>query len=328
MRALSSTTSVLMLLVGFVHVSGAQPDPETYFGGTDNEVYSEWLASTSYERTTFLPSPAGNTTGTALHWTIRDELLFLAVAAKATAWVGFGIGESGGMKGADTVIYTASTDSLMDGHILDERMVIPDECQSWTLLNSVNDGGFLIFEASRLLNTGDTQDHPIVQDGDPSSVPSRVITAWSDSESDLSHGPNNRVATSLRFYGTGEDGFAAEMSRDAEGFLELRANDYPIKEQDTEYAYFCFSYADLIIQGMPNNTSLHSIGFQPIVDPRATKYVHHFVLYASSNDETIEDCTETFFLELAYAWGPGEGVLACAVYFVFEVSNSHLIRTR
>lgn len=78
-------------LVGLVFANGiakAQTDdPTTYFGGIETEPYVQWLEETTpYERTKFLPSPAGDSTGTALHWTIRDDQIFLAVAAKATGW--------------------------------------------------------------------------------------------------------------------------------------------------------------------------------------------------------------------------------------------------
>ena len=285
-------------------------DPVTFFNGTDNEVYLAWLQGASYNRSEFLPSPEGNSTGAAIHWTIQDDQIFLALAAKATGWVSFGIAESGGMFGADVVIFMASTDSLIDGYILDERLVVPDDCQSWTLLNSTTDGGFLIFEAVRLLDTGDAQDHSIPQDGSPSSVPSRVIAAWSDSPSLAYHGPNNRASTALRFYGTEDDGFEIAMANEAEGFLDLKAEDYPIKAIDTEYAYICFSLADLIAQGMPENAELHTIGFEPIVDPAAEKYVHHFILQASTegNATAGSNCSDIDFIDMAYLWAPGEGL--------------------
>jgi len=91
-----------IVVVSAVFASGfataQSQDPATYFGGTENGAYLDWLQfqGTSYKRTEFLPSPAGNSTGAAIHWTIQDDEIFLAVAAKATGWVGFGIAESGG----------------------------------------------------------------------------------------------------------------------------------------------------------------------------------------------------------------------------------------
>lgn len=215
------------------------------------------------------------------------------------------------MFGADTVVYLADSDSLVDGYILDERVVMPDDCQSWTLLNSTNNGGFLIFEAKRLLDTGDTQDRPIPQDGDLTTPPSRVIAAWSDLPSIQNHGPNNRASTILRFRAS-QEGFDFEtaMASEAEGFIDIMANDHPIKPMDTEYAYFCVSLADMIAQGMPADTELHTIGFEPIIDPRAAKHVHHFILQASmdGNATTGSNCSAIDFIDMAYLWAPGEGM--------------------
>lgn len=97
MTTLSQLSSILfgaLLAIGVVNAESQ--DPTTFFGGIENEAYLEWLQGVSYERTEFLPSPAGNSTGAALHWTIQGDEIFLAVAAKASGWVGFGIAESGG----------------------------------------------------------------------------------------------------------------------------------------------------------------------------------------------------------------------------------------
>jgi hypothetical protein len=191
--------ALVFLLVVAVFSNGfanAQ-DPVTYFDGTDHDAYLKWLQDSSYERSTFLPSPEGPSTGAALHWNITNDSIYLAVAARATGWVGFGVAESGGMKGADSVIFMAADNALIDSYILEERLPIPDDCQSWTLLNSQTDGGFLIFEAVRLLDTGDPQDRLIVEDGDQALPSSRIIAAWSDSDYLQYHGSNNRVGSSI-----------------------------------------------------------------------------------------------------------------------------------
>mmetsp|Transcript_2020 Transcript_2020/g.3630 ORF Transcript_2020/g.3630 Transcript_2020/m.3630 type:complete len:98 (+) Transcript_2020:208-501(+) len=91
---LSSVFLGALLTVGFVDAQSQEPT--TFFGGIENEAYLEWFQRASYERAEFLPSPAGNSTGAALHWTIQEDEILLAVAAKAAGWVGFGIAESGG----------------------------------------------------------------------------------------------------------------------------------------------------------------------------------------------------------------------------------------
>jgi hypothetical protein len=63
------------------------------------------------------------------------------------------------MRGADIIMYSAETDKLVDSYVLDDLVTpMSDDCQSWTLVNSIAQDGFIIFEATRALNTGDSQD--------------------------------------------------------------------------------------------------------------------------------------------------------------------------
>jgi hypothetical protein len=96
-------SSLLFLSLFYGHQSLAQAkDPAAYFGGSGNEGYVAWLQGLSYDKTVFLESTNDDAKGVALHWTIEGETIKLAVAAKATGWVAFGLGESGSMLGADS----------------------------------------------------------------------------------------------------------------------------------------------------------------------------------------------------------------------------------
>ena len=61
------------------------------------------------------------------------------------------------MPGSDMVLYTASTNELMDAYVLDDIYAgpQPDECQDWILVSATQNGGFLTFEAIRELDTKD-----------------------------------------------------------------------------------------------------------------------------------------------------------------------------
>jgi hypothetical protein len=66
----------------------------TYFGtaaNTTNE-YTTWLekSASPYKRHVFLAALNDTTHGMAVHWTIQDGEIQLAVAAKTTGWLGFG----------------------------------------------------------------------------------------------------------------------------------------------------------------------------------------------------------------------------------------------
>ena len=158
-------------------VANAQT-PSDYFGGLNHDAYLSWSNTSSYSYVTsvFLESSANATKGVAVHWTLNATHIRLAVAARATGWVGFGIAESGGMRGADIVLFEAETKTLTDTHVLDDLvMPITDICQNWELVGSQTEGGFIIFEATRLLDTGDTQDRPIINDSTLDVVAQNVI---------------------------------------------------------------------------------------------------------------------------------------------------------
>ena len=72
-----------------------------HFDGEDHQPYLDWYDSysigTKYSNQIFIPGsdPTKPENGMAVHWKIDDEHVHLALAARATGWLGFGIGEAG-----------------------------------------------------------------------------------------------------------------------------------------------------------------------------------------------------------------------------------------
>ena len=309
-----------LLVLGQAYQLNAQETPTEFFPGTIKDVYTDWLATVSYNKTTFIESPYDTTTGAALHWNIVDDMIYLAVAVtQATGWAAFGLAESGSMRGADIVMYTAETDALTDAYVLDE-LVQPslDTCQSWTLINSVVDEGFIIFEAKRLLNTSDAQDRAIIDDTEFIIPSTRVIAAWGNDTTPSYHF-RNVARGAVRFFGTpemadDESFFFQTVSTEAEGNVTLSADNYIIpSDVVTTYARFCFSSNDLMNSSVPMDQDLHVIGFEPFVQPGNTKYVHHYIVYASEMpfNYTNASCAEEYpVVEIAYVWAPGDFPLA------------------
>ena len=287
-------------------------DPSAFFGGTGNGVYLKWLNSSMYDRSKWLESSSATGLGVALHWSTNESHVQLAVACKATGWVGFGLAEAGGMRGADIVLYSAATDVLVDSYVLDELVYpMPDDCQSWTLVRSLAEDGFIIFEANRLLDTGDSQDHIIIDDSNETVIATRVIAAWGNESSPSYHGLTNRAKGVVRFMSktTGDELelFQESMAAEAEGIFLLVAENFTIPAAETTYEKFCFSTSDLLALGVPIDQDLHGIGAEPLIDARTAQYVHHFVLRASSVFlNTTEDCSAALFIETAFAWAPGD----------------------
>ena len=273
-------------------------DPPSYFGGTQNQEYLDWVGSgidTKYNSSVYLPS-IDQANGAAIHWTVDGDWLHIAVAARCSGWIGFGISEAGGMKGSDMALFTASRPTeIIDAHVVENRVPEEDSCQQdWILSDSSIVGEFLAFEARRKLDTGDPQDKKIVDDSDQAFPPSRIIAAWGNTVEVSYHG-TNVARGSVRFYSGGDDesSFQALVEADSEGSFLVFTNNFTIpSEEVTNYIDFCVSRSGLIAQGVPNTTdALYLIGFRPIVSPQSAAYVHHFVVTASM-DSTESACGE------------------------------------
>lgn len=329
---------VLVIGTTLVCCNAATTDNDTpaaaakkYFGGSvNNDAYVRWLSQRRYNRSTFLASSQSDDAGVALHWNIvNGEQIQLAVVARATGWVGFGLGDSGSMLGADIILYSAATRTLVDSFVLDEAVLpMPDDCQSWTLLNSADDGGFIMVEAIRLLDSKDSQDRVFLPE---SLSASRVLAAWGDTVEPSYHGSNTARGV-MRFFddstaddettkdGTAsssatanaQDAFVVAMDKESEGTFVIQAKNYSIPILDTTYVHHCFSRDDILAMNVPLDQDMHTIGFEAMVDPATKPYVHHYVLKASNDpwDSTITNCQSAFeFSEVAFAWAPGESPL-------------------
>ena len=291
-----------------------QSNRSTYFGGIDNGEYTSWLETrgSHYSQSVFLDvGGEDESLGMAVHWSIVGHEIQLAVAARATGWVGFGIAEAGGMLGADIVYYTAATNELVDAFVLDQyAKPTPDDCQSWTLLDSFVGDNFTIFEGLRMLNTGDSQDRRLVNDSDATISTTRVIGAWGDGPTMAYHGNTNRVRGAVRFFGQGDERqlFDQAMALEAEGSFDIVARNYTIPKKDTTYALFCYSHQELIDWGVPLDLPLHIIGLEPVINHATAKHVHHMVLTGSTVawEESMGSCDNFPRMEFVYMAAKGE----------------------
>ena len=116
---------------------------EHYFGGTDHDGYTDWYIENNiqerYTGSVWLSSSSGiPSEGAAIHWSVDELYVYLAVAVRATGWVGFGIAEAGGMLGSDMALFTAARPGeIVDAYTLDEKNPMIDDCQQdWDLVAS------------------------------------------------------------------------------------------------------------------------------------------------------------------------------------------------
>ena len=301
-----------------------QDDPTTYVGGTDIDEYLDWWDDVSeditdsgdplFAHTVFVTKDDTDSEGMAVHWTLVDnnKSIRLAVAYRAKSWVGFGIAENGGMKGADIVTFEASTGEFVDRHVLDEIITpIPDRCQNWRKTSHVVGDDFIILELFRALDTKDPQDRVIKNDGDILTPPTRIIGAWGDGAFGY-HG-QNRVRGAVRFFGEADvgeerDQFYRDMDEYAMGSFVLQADNYEIPARETTYARFCFRTSVIEHEMLvPLSESLHVIGIEPLLDPiSGKKHVHHFGITAANFAWEGDDCSTFLEMEPVYMWAQGE----------------------
>ena len=282
------------------------------FGGTNNTAYLDWLADagTSYTSAVCYNASSSDTTqGVAVHWKLDDENIYIAVAARATGFVSFGLAEGGGMRGADVVIFeTENPGELRDAHVLDERIPVDDTCQDWVFVDSHEDGGFLIFEAYRKLDTTDSQDHKIINDSETVIPAQRIIAAWGDTSTASYHGRNN-ARGSLRWYG-GQDELELVISKlqnQADGTFFLQIPNHTIAAKETDYVSFCFVWdPDLTSQGVPPNSNIALIAAEMIVTDEARPYVHHADVFATDvASNQSRTCIASGYGYTVYTWAPG-----------------------
>ena len=330
--------TVVLLLVTTSPGCDGSTDPSRYFGGSNHQAYLNWYNSLDNVPSTVYPasryfSPetgSGGVTkedGMALHWNIvadkvneRASYLQVAIAVRAmNGWVGFGLADAGGMFGADVMLYESENpDTVRDAYILWDRLPLTDDCQDWELIDDtpvIQQDGFLIVQARRLLDTLDAQDKAIINDQDRILAPTRIIGAWgNDTASASYHGPY-RILSSMRFHDlpTADHGstldpyeqFQEDMTVEAEGYFELRANNYTIPKNVTTYYSFCISWNDILAQGVPDGVPMHVIGFEPIMEASSGPYWHHFTLNGIEDARDLASCTIGYGWEPAYAWAPG-----------------------
>lgn len=289
---------IILACVGS-EVVATEVDPSSFFGGNDNQAYLDWLENVNYTSYQFITTSADPDAGAAIHWRIsRDkQYLNLAIAVRATGWVGFGISEPGGMLGADMMIFEArNPTTVIDAYVKEERYPLPDDCQDWQLIDSRVGSNFLIVAVRRKLDTGDTQDWAIINDSSFNVPVTRIISAWGDAEQYSYHGQNLARGTVRWFNKLGDETtvFNAVMDELANGTFFVGPKDYKIKAIETDYQQFCINADDLRAMGVPLDIGATLIGF----DPRITSpYVHHFNVYGSESEGRNTTCTAALYTD-------------------------------
>jgi hypothetical protein len=302
---------------------------ESLAASNPDDGYLSWWTTTqdsatrkSYNNSIYVPTRADPCKGIGFHWTIDfdQEIIQIAVAVQTNSqdgWAAIGFSETGGMRGADVVYFTSSSKSITDAHILD-TLTYPytDNRQDWMLNNyQITGDGYLIFEATRKLDTNDIFDRVFVDDSSIYINDHKFIGSWGSSPNMGYHG-SNRVHTSVQLFdsstdsdsvssGLDYDNFIEQMALRSEGSAKLALTRYEIPVQETYYHEKCFSMSDLIDLGFFSDESAiqYVIGYEFLIQSENIKYMHHILVYGHYNGCNSYDRSPIF------VWTPGEEFL-------------------
>ena len=96
---ISTIWATLSVSLGAVSAQQLTNDPLSYFGAVNNGAYLDWLKANQiesrYNNSVYMPS-IDSGMGAAVHWSADDEYIHVAVAARASGWLGFGLSDAGG----------------------------------------------------------------------------------------------------------------------------------------------------------------------------------------------------------------------------------------
>jgi len=230
-----------------------------------------------------------------LYWELKPnsdtpKTISLVIHAKTAGWVGFGLGEpgSGSMPGSDFVVGWVDDQGSVHA---EDRYAAPtlgpapilDDCQSWTVDGGDYQDGWTTVRVHRALTAnGDTQDR------DFGSGLLKMLWAHGKSDTFMYHG-STRGTGGIAFHGKVNNNFNGP---DIEPPF-LFPNTYTITADETVYH-------DAIYTVPANLGCISVVGFDHHLNPATSKYVHHFVVYATRTGADGKEVTE-----IVWAWAPG-----------------------
>lgn len=250
----------------------------------------------------------------------------LTVEARTTGWVGFGLAEAGGMRGADIFMASVSSTGVAtsgDYYSIGEEAPKKDVVEDWTLLSANEANGLTSVKFSRAFDTGDAQDRPFVNR--LNEFPQKILFAVGSIDELSYHGRHGRGNDAINFFSNhgGHDlladikatpGVFTKMftsedwaipthctGRTDRGTVNVATGVFPFRSSctdlNTQYAEFCLDLSH-------DNASL-LIASEFVIDEANRDIVHHFVTRGYSQSG---DCTGPIARGIG-GWAPGEEYL-------------------
>ena len=255
-----------------------------------------------------------------------NQHITFAVEATTTGWIGLGIAEAAGMKGADIMMGHVAQDGkavVGDYHsVLVGGIPNKDGCQDWSALYGEEKDGKTLLVFSRVFKTNDSNDHEILvnsikrtdwlcahgANGDDGGTSGTAYNMHASGKNvmqtlDLSNGQKQTIASwaadkmadsdithiDLRAAG-GEyptGTTTGATGKAAGGKMGPSIGGYPMPADRTTYMEFCYP---LSVNSGWNRANKNMVAFQGVHGgTTAPSNIHHTVLYAYSGD----DCSGT-----------------------------------
>ncbi|XP_064213511.1 MOXD1 homolog 1 [Tribolium castaneum] len=219
-----------------------------------------------------------------LRWQPRHREILFRVEARTKGYVAIGFSPDGGKENADIVMGWVDDRTLraylLDCHgVPDSQGSVPikDEIDNYTLMSGSQNDTHTVIEFRRVLDTCDPNDYVLTGD--------TVVVIWAYHNTDphlgaemIYHG-DKRGAQSLHLLGPpaclqGFGGQHQELGRNAskrKSFL------YIISNMNT--VYWCKIFKAPTLQHKH-----HIVGYEPLIGPNHTTFVHHMILHECELD--------------------------------------------
>ena len=250
-------------------------------------------------------------------WGLTTDKLYLAIEAGTTGWVGFGLSEAAGMRGADIMqghVTSAGAAHVGDFHAVANEAPMADGCQDWTVHHGEEKDGSTLLVVSRKLLTEDSNDRPILASGGLKRQ--GILAAFGPNGSDDASAYAYHGANKFKFYldltsGAAVDqaSWSARKAADAAlSSFSLKANEgavpasgaarddfrapeagtgQSIPTARTAYYEYCFP-----TQAAWAAAGKYLVGFESVSDGSPAN-VHHLVLYGYDADGCASAATES-----------------------------------
>jgi len=304
---------LLPLLLYIVPVNGAWTNSPT-------DLLAKYEPNPTFTTTT----PVEPFTGYKLFWSynLEKEHITFVIEAKTTGWVGLGIAEAAGMRGADIMmghVSSAGKAVVEDFHSVANARPNKDGCQDWEALAGEEDAtsGSTMLVFGRNFRTNDSNDHPILidtikrltllcahgADGDDTDYGMHPSGKYVKYPVDLSKATlvdqsswrNQKISTNgityldLRASGTNPTNTTA-AAKAVNGKMGPTIGGFQVPTARTTYIDFCYPRSANSNWVQANQ---YMVAFEGLVDPQGRtsnpNNIHHTVLYAYSGD----DCSGT-----------------------------------